>query len=852
MKVANSYGSLLRGVSQQVPQDRADGQHTEQVNMLSDPVNGLVRRHGSISYGEALIPGLDASQSPGYTLDAVNWSSADFSSNGREFAIVYRRTTRPTTSNHLPLCFVYDKANRTFIPVSRNVVDPALDLLESGGVSALTSVGRYLFIAGHDVLMTGTSTAKWDDAGNYGRAVVWIRGGAFSRTYTIKVRRQDGLLVSVDYTTPSSSYQGVLDTSDILTADPDYAKKVNDRVNAYNAAVTAWIGTSTAAVQPSAIATELAALLTAEGLSVTVLGSHICFNGVPAVKALDVDDGGDGTLIRGVADEIPSVDATSVIHYVGKVVKVRSRNSGEAFYLKAIAKDKAVTFGYTEVTWVEGAGVEHALTGGLFFATVVDGTFYIASNTEYLTLLTPGPHPTSPVSTAGDADSSPLPYFVGKKVTYLDTFKNRLLIGSGAVVALSKTEDYLNFFRSTVLTLPANDPYEMLAQGSEDDELRHGVLYDQDLVIFGKKRQYIVPGNVAANPTAASLAVMSTYEGVADCPPVAAGGFIFYAKQGGDFSSVHQIQPGQTDNSPESFPASSQVNSYLLGESVEMASATGSPSHLFLRTAGNRNSVFVFSYLDKSDGRKMDSWSRWDFNFTLGLIVGMSVVTDGLLVFFLRSIEPFQSWVAVDFIPTSTLLSSNPYLDSQRPWADVATGTGFMRPTSGDEYAAAFDATSNRFLVGAPLPDVGALQAAYPSEIGLKVGALQTAYVTPTNPFMRDGKDKAIISGRLTVSRMIVAFLKSTGFSWTVNRRGAPSGAPEDSSGVTEGEFNGRLTGAGASLIGQEPITTGQHSLCIGREARQYDLTLRARKWFPLTITALEWVGQFLNRTQRY
>ena len=45
------YPSLLYGVSQQVPRERVNGQLTEQLNMLSDPVTGLRRRPGFIYSG---------------------------------------------------------------------------------------------------------------------------------------------------------------------------------------------------------------------------------------------------------------------------------------------------------------------------------------------------------------------------------------------------------------------------------------------------------------------------------------------------------------------------------------------------------------------------------------------------------------------------------------------------------------------------------------------------------------------------------------------------------------------------------------------------------------------------------
>lgn len=839
MKVANSYASLLRGVSQQVPQDRAEGQHTEQVNMLSDPVNGLTRRHGSVHQAETLLVGPTTEEVASYTEDVKSWRSYDFNIDGKEYLILYRSGARPPTANPLPLFTVYNKTDKVFLPIARNVVDTSLDLAESGGVSAITAVGKYLFFAGTDVPVTSSSVELWNTPTNLQRAVVWIRGGAYSRKYTVSVRLPAVAPITVTYTTPSSSYQAALDTSSIATADPAYTKKVNDIVNAYNGEVTKWIGTSAAATQPAAIATALKDLLVAEGVSCITQGAHICLNGVTAVA---VDDGGDGSLIRGVADEIESVDKVSVIHHVGKVVKVRSRNSSEAFYLKAVAKDQAVLTGYTEVTWVEGTATERSITGGIMYATIVGGTCYVASTATLLTALTPGPHPAFVASTAGDNDSAPSPYFVGKAITYLGTFQNRLLVGSGGVLAVSKTDDFLNFYRSTVLTLPANDPFDMLAQGSQDDTLRAGVLYDQDMVIFGKKRQYVINGNAALTPTSANMAVMSNYEGVTDTSPIAAGGYILYAKRGELFTSLYQIQPGQTANSPEAYPASSQIDSYLLGSGIELVGITGSPSMAFLRTTGSPNSIYVFAYLDKQDGRKMDSWSRWDFNPELGSVCGMGVVTDGIIALFMR-VGAGGVYLVADRCLTTTVLSTQPYLDSLRPYASVAAGTGSVTLAGSAEWAAAFDSTSARRFTGTFLPNVGVLLTNYPGEPGMLVGAVQDSYVELTNPFMRDPKNKAILSGRLTITKLVVAFKNTTGYRWLLSYRGTP---------VSDVTFNGRILGDPANVVGIEPVSTGQSTIPVGRETRQYTLRIQGRRWYPFTITAIEWVGQFFNRVQRF
>ena len=295
MKAANSYASLLRGVSQQVAQDRSDGQHGEQVNMLSDPVNGLTRRHGSIWQAEKHMPSLVPAQLADYLADTAAWTSRDFDINGKEYIVALRQATRPAGANPLPVAIVYNKTDKVFLDLVRNVTDTQLDLVESGGVAAATAIGKYLFLSGNSTVVSGTNTPLWNTNANYEKAVVWIRGGSFSRKYTVTVRLQSGGTVSVNYTTPTSSYQGVLNTSDIPATATDYTKQVNDRVNAYNGAVTQWIGTSTAAVQPAAIATQLKDLLVAAGVTCTVQGSHICFSSSTPIKSVEVDDGGDGS-----------------------------------------------------------------------------------------------------------------------------------------------------------------------------------------------------------------------------------------------------------------------------------------------------------------------------------------------------------------------------------------------------------------------------------------------------------------------------------------------------------------------------------------------------------------------------
>ena len=77
-KYSGSYDDLIRGVSQQIPHDRREGQHTDQVNMISDPVRGLCRRHGSVMEHEYDIGSINPSFIDDTLNDARKYRSFDF------------------------------------------------------------------------------------------------------------------------------------------------------------------------------------------------------------------------------------------------------------------------------------------------------------------------------------------------------------------------------------------------------------------------------------------------------------------------------------------------------------------------------------------------------------------------------------------------------------------------------------------------------------------------------------------------------------------------------------------------------------------------------------------------------
>ena len=851
--VSGSYASVTRGVSEQVPHERRPGQHGEQTNMISDPVRGTARRHGSLCIDSTAF----ATYSSDYNstiADIKNFKTFTFFSDGVEHALIARTAAKPAGSL-APVAFCLNKDIGAFIPVVSATSDAVLDSLVSGGVSALVNTGRFVFIAGHTIVPGAVNTAAWDTDANKRMVALWVRGGAYSRTFTATLKMASGATTVISYKTKASSYPGVLDTSSILYSDPEYQKKVNDATAAYNTAATQWIGEAAADIQPDNIAQKLLEAGNAAGVYGTRIGSHVVFNADQTIVEISIDDGGDGSLLRGVGAEIAMQEAVSTIHYVGKVVRVLPKNidGSDSYYLKAYPRIDGTT-GWAEVVWRECAGYEVKPTGVFVYGTVESGTLYLAGSAAKLTALTGLANPDFEPNKVGDSDSAPAPQFIGSKISYLGMFQERMIVGSGATVFMSRPGDYLNFFRTSVLTVQDNDPIELYALGAEDDEIIHGAIHDKSLFLFGRRKQYAIPGRSLITPKSNSIVPMSAFEDAVSAAPVQTGNLVFYSKPRNSTaarpsSSVYQLQIGVVADSPESFDVSQQLDKYLVGIPVEHAAVTAKPHTLFLRTSMNDYGVYVYRYIDAAAGteRLWDSWSQWKWDVALGECAGITEHNGGLIIFTLRSglVGANKTlWLVADRYSLDSATSPRQYSDSLVPLASAISGE-WINPTQATWPTAqiAFDDTVPEFLLGTTGDKVANLTEAYPTKLAaLWVGLPMPACFQPTAPFMRDRNDRAILDGRLTFSRLEMSLVDSGGCKVVIRDPGGER---------TALNFTGRIVGYSTATIGQQPIVTTNVSAGVYRETRGACVCINAVTWLPLTVSAMSWRGQFFNNTRR-
>ena len=898
-KVSGTYPSISRGVNQQPFEARLDGQHGEQVNMWSDPVHGLSRRRGTVLQGAAV----DNTFGPSY-----HQLSAEQQLQAREFWASYR--TVPYTDGAMELMVHYPTKPKPLwmlgtpgpqggIKVSRKIqnagtFDPGASIEPLGtntavdqGVAAVAQAGRYLFLYTNNTPFVAPAEVDAWAASTNGAIALEIKQGIPNRLYTVYAWI-DGVLRSWPYTTPSSTYSGTLSTTDIPFDAPDYAKQVNDRVNAYNSAVTAWITLAAQQTRPAYIAAQLASLMTPQvvaggGFMRTDVGtgSFLIECDPSRINRAGLEDSGNGEAVAVCEKTVTDVSKLSRFHKNGKIVQVKPQRGEESFYLKAVST-AADTWG--PVRWEECPRTTQA--------PITNPMLVMACNAASATAFKVGLAPATPAGLAslgtiigdasvttlpgvngrlvGDADSNPTPAFFGKQVTWMGMFQDRLCVAAGNVINMSEVGNYLNFWRTQTLTVPDSDAVEIYALGSEADTIRASVIFDRSLLLFGDNQQYSIDGRNPVTPSTGALIQSSSIEDAVACQPVVGGSFVFFGKKREGSAEVFQMEVGDVQDTSAFTGLGMQLSDYLPGAPSQIL-YVASPLTLFVRTSEAPHSVFVFRFIDQNRQRLLDSWSRFDYGPAFGLILGMFYHDGAVYLRGQREAIVVGGQVQTgagggygyDALDRQSLLPQVPglpYLDSMRP-VNRAWTSGL------DWYGRAYsflatvltkDKVDNRGGAVAPAQNPWWLHGTQPSLVSpvewdnafgdipgrsldyAVTGLPFSSYVDLTSPVRRDPSGQPIMQGRLTVNRLELYYRDSSGFTSTV--------LPSYEGTAPTYSNNGRVVGAVSNVVGQVPVIKGAGTVTIGREAKEYVCRIAARTWLPLNLTRVTWTGQwFLN-----
>jgi hypothetical protein len=185
------------------------------------------------------------------------------------------------------------------------------------------------------------------------------------------------------------------------------------------------------------------------------------------------------------------------------------------------------------------------------------------------------------------------------------------------------------------------------------------------------------------------------------------------------------------------------------------------------------------------------------------------------------------------------------HLDSQRPFV---LGMPANSPAYGITQVVYGTGAGQYRLLGTDYVSHPGLRAQIGTQYDqfLTMGVPFDSYVVLTNPYMRDRDDKAILDARLTLGNLNITLLESSAMNVSIQ----DLVDSENTGFVPTLKWIARTANAWV-LNTQQLADTATVVAGVYKEIRDCKVKLASRSWLPLTISSIEWQGQFFTRRRR-
>ncbi len=569
MSNEGTLGSMLQGVSQQPPAVRPEGKVKEQINLNSDVVQGLTSRPALIQ--NALIEG---EQHGDYS-----WSEVEIA--GEKYIIAIR----PGSIR------MWDLQGNP-----QTITEQDAQALAYIGYDMRTYVYEdALFIANRDVNVEAVATA--DTSSQFANtALVQCLGGLFSRTYRVRIRYADNTTTGVSYTTPDGTASGDADE----TTSEYIIKEMGEN-----------FGTGSEGFAELFDAFNLKASTVIE-----YRGNVLSIYDPTTTFTMTVDDGEDGTYLRGFIDKVDDITFLPETGKHGHVVRVTNSDEGDEddYYMRFnsdISEIPGEGFGESGV-WEEWFNPQEVSQIDLeTMPHVIEQTGPAAFS------LSRGNWQSRRV---GDEETNPMPDFIGYPIRDMAGFQSRLCFVAGPYFVASKTNEPLDFFKKTVLAELDTDPVSISSTQEGTVRMDWIIPFDRDLVLMSDPGtgQFIIDGSSKMTSENASLVKSTAFEMRGGAKPVETGRTILFPFKSGRYSGLKEFFTNDDVATNGADTITESTDRYIEGLVDHMQCSTNFNMAVFKTDAvGFESTVWVYKYLWQNIEKIQSSLSKWVFPHTV-------------------------------------------------------------------------------------------------------------------------------------------------------------------------------------------------------------------------------------------
>jgi len=794
----SAWDRPIQGVSQQPPKVRLGGQCTTQENAVSSVVNGLVKRPGTKRIATILNDFADPN---------VKWHYYNRGTNEQYIIAIAPNQSTP---------LVWD-INGNQLTVENELAATSYTTHPTPNeVFSITTISDFTFIANNTVAPVPASTATGTLTNI---AIVNVQFCDYGRTYSTFING-----VETTLQTPQGD-----DSSDVYSVDTaEVARMMLTGDLSGKNADTHFFGTPLNALS---------------GFSVSRVGNTLIVQKTDGTDfTITTQDGADGRDLFVVKNSVKSVSDLPLYAPNGYKVKVvgEGNTDDDDYWLEAESSS-----GDT-VTWRESTGPAQStgLDKNWMPVTLIRDRFV---NGLAVFKLKRGAWVDRKV---GDSTSNPFPSFVqdGVPIQSVGTLQNRLYVTAGESVVYTQSNDFFNFFRTTVRTKLDDDPIDVYADTNQINVLQSSVTLDGDAVFFSQNGQFVQRGDQPITKENATLMYASTFESLPNVKPVAGGDVIFFAFGYGRFTGIREFYTDSFTDTKRARPITDHVDQYIEGDARLLATSTNRNQLLVLSDPDD--TVYVYNFLWQGQERVQSSWSKWVFDGKVAHIaydnetIYLVIERDGKIELeYIETGDPnykgtgFPIRLDRQFVATATRL--NGHWEISIPYAFAPNELVIVRGNGCFDPGVTVTYTDQGGGVVYTDEDIGPDGA---TEVEVVCGVPYTMIYEPTMPFIRDRNGSVIDTDRLTINDVYLNY-DQTGLT-TIE-------VENDWGAFREYTFNGRVIGAANNLVGFAPLEPGRFKFPVRQQSDRVVFRIVNRSHLPFQLRDMEWRGRFHQRGRR-
>jgi hypothetical protein len=211
----------------------------------------------------------------------------------------------------------------------------------------------------------------------------------------------------------------------------------------------------------------------------------------------------------------------------------------------------------------------------------------------------------------GDAETNPMPSFVGYPIDLISFYKNRIVFASRQNVICSQAGDYFNFFASTVITIVDSDPVDISASTLKPIRLKHAISTPQGLLLFGDNAQMLLSTTTEAfSPKTAEINLLSTLNQTDRIAPVDIGSSYIFVEEGLKASSIYEMSIADINTKPQSIELTRPLPSYIPAAIVDMQVSQSAGTLALLSKQETRN-LYLYRWFNLTGDNRVSGWFRW-------------------------------------------------------------------------------------------------------------------------------------------------------------------------------------------------------------------------------------------------